>query len=104
MSRGLYRRVSRSSVSATSQRFILRGLDMMGRIKAMGAATAVTLFLAWPASAGASVKWVCDVPGEGSVTFVSVPDAARHGIDMANAHAGQTFNRQFGEVCTVVQG
>jgi hypothetical protein len=76
---------------------------MMGRIKAMGTATAVTLFLAWPASAGASVKWVCDVPGEGQVTFVSVSDAARHGIDTANAHAGQTFNRNFGEVCTVVQ-
>ena len=77
---------------------------MMGRIKAVGAATAVTLFIAWPASAGANVKWVCDVPGEGPVTFVSVSDAARHGIDTANAHAGQTFNRKFGEVCTVVQG
>jgi hypothetical protein len=76
---------------------------MMGWIKALGTATAVTLFLAWPASAGANVKWVCDVPGEGPVTFVSVPDAARHGIDTANAHAGQTFNRKFGEVCTVVQ-
>jgi hypothetical protein len=29
---------------------------MMGWIKAVGTATAVTLFLAWPASAGASVK------------------------------------------------
>lgn len=76
---------------------------MMGWIKAVGTATAVTLFLAWPASAGANVKWVCDVPGEGPVTFVSVSDAARHGIDTANAHAGQTFNRNFGEVCTVVQ-
>ena len=76
---------------------------MMGRIRAIGIATAVTPFLAWPASAGAGVKWVCDVPGEGPVTFVSVPDAARHGIDTANAHAGQTFNRKFGEVCTVVQ-
>jgi hypothetical protein len=76
----------------------------MGRIKAIAAAAAVTLFLAWPASAGASVQWVCDVPGEGLVTFVSVSDAARHGIDTANAHAGQTFNRNFGEVCTVVQG
>jgi hypothetical protein len=56
-----------------------------------------------PASAGAGVKWVCDVPGEGSVTFVSVPDAARHGIDTANAHAGRTFNRKFAEVCTVAQ-
>ena len=77
---------------------------MMGRIKPVGAATAATLLLAWPASAGASVKWDCDVPGEGPVTFVSVSDAARHGIDTANAHAGQTFNRKFGEVCTVVQG
>ncbi len=76
---------------------------MMGRIKAVGAATAVTLFLAWPASAGANVKWVCDVPGEGPVTFVSVSDAARHGIDTANAHAGHTFNRNFGEVCTVAK-
>ena len=41
--------------------------------------------------------------GEGTVTFVSVPDAARHGIETANAHAGQTFNRKFGEVCTIVQ-
>jgi len=47
--------------------------------------------------------WVCDVPGEGPVTFVSVPDAALHGIETANAHAGQTFNLRFGEVCTVVQ-
>jgi hypothetical protein len=76
---------------------------MMAWIKAVGTATAVALFLAWPASAGASVNWVCDVPGEGPVTFVSVSDAARHGIDTANAHAGQTFNRKFGEVCTVVQ-
>jgi len=76
---------------------------MMGRIKAMGAVAAVTLFLAWPASAGARVMWVCDVPGEGPVTFVSVPDAAQHGIETANAHAGQTFNLRFGEVCTVVQ-
>jgi hypothetical protein len=43
------------------------------------------------------------LPGEGPVTFVSVPDAAQHGIETANAHAGQTFFRQFGEVCTVVQ-
>jgi len=76
---------------------------MTGRIKALGAAAAATLFLAWPASAGATVMWVCDVPGVGPVTFVSVPDAARHGIETANAHAGQTFNLRFGEVCTVVQ-
>jgi hypothetical protein len=73
---------------------------MMGWVKPVG--NRGHLFLAWPASAGASVKWVCDVPGEGPVTFESVSDAARHGIDTANAHAGQTFNRKFGEVCTVV--
>ena len=57
--------------------------------------------LAWPASASARVNWVCDVPGEGRVVFVSASDAARHGIETANAHAGQTFLRNFGEVCTV---
>lgn len=76
---------------------------MTRRITALAGATSATLLLAWPASAAASVKWVCDVPGEGQVTFVSVADAARHGIDTANAHAGQTFFRNFGEVCTVVQ-
>lgn len=75
----------------------------MRHFKTIVGVTAVMLILAWPSSAGASVKWVCDVPGEGLVTFVSVPDAARHGIDTANAHAGQTFRRQFGEVCAVVQ-
>jgi hypothetical protein len=46
---------------------------------------------------------VCNVPGEGDVTFVTVADAARHGIDTANAHAGQAFNLRFGEVCRVEQ-
>ena len=49
-----------------------------------------------------SVSWVCDVPGEGPVTFVSAPLAAAHGIDTANRTAGQTFHDRFGEVCTVV--
>jgi hypothetical protein len=41
------------------------------------------------------------VPGEGLVTFVTAAEAARHGIETANAHAGQTFLNNFGEVCTV---
>ena len=76
---------------------------MTRRITALAGATSATLLLAWPASAGAGVKWVCNVPGEGPVTFVSVANAAHHGIETANAHAGQTFLRNFGEVCTVVQ-
>jgi hypothetical protein len=49
-----------------------------------------------------TVTWVCDVPGEGLVTFVSAPGVALHGISRANATAGQVFHNQFGEVCTVV--
>lgn len=64
---------------------------------------ALVVAVLWPSTAQARVNWVCDVPGEGTVVFVSAADAARHGIDTANAHAGQTFNRNFGEVCTVVQ-
>lgn len=52
--------------------------------------------------AHASISWVCDVPGEGEVTFVTAADAAAHGIRTANATAGQTFNMRFGEVCEVV--
>ena len=48
-----------------------------------------------------AVNWVCDVPGEGTVTFVSAPEAARHGIEQANSKAGAVFNQQFGEVCHV---
>jgi hypothetical protein len=76
-------------------------------IMAAVAAMAFTLTLAIPAQAGPSstVQWVCDVPnGDGTfttVTFVTASAAARHGIDTANAHAGQVFNLQFGEVCTV---
>lgn len=73
----------------------------MRRIGATVGALAGMLVMAWPAPAGASVMWVCNVPGEGDVTFVTVADAARHGIDTANAHAGQTFNLRFGEVCRV---
>jgi hypothetical protein len=69
----------------------------------MVAAIALTLALALPAAAGAKtgdVKWVCVVNGE-SVTFVSAPEAARHGIDTANSKAGVVFHDQFGEECHV---
>ena len=75
----------------------------MRRIRATVVALAGILVMAWPAPAGASVRWVCNVPGEGDVTFVTVADAARHGIDTANAQAGQAFNLRFGEVCRVEQ-
>jgi hypothetical protein len=71
------------------------------------AAMAFTLTLAIPAQAGppSTVQWVCDVPvGDGTVTtviFVTASAAARHGIDIANDKAGEVFNLQFGEVCTV---
>jgi hypothetical protein len=48
-----------------------------------------------------TVRWICDVPGEGLVTFVTAAEAARQGIDTANAHAGETFFGNFGEVCSV---
>ena len=73
----------------------------MLRNRALLGATAILVVLAWPSSAGASVKWICNVPGEGDVTFVTAADAARHGIETANAHAGQTFDLRFGEVCRV---
>ena len=72
-------------------------------VKAMVAAIVLTLALALPAQGGQplTVKWVCDVPGVGLVTFVTAAEAARHGIDQANSTAGQVFYDQFGEVCTV---
>jgi hypothetical protein len=72
--------------------------------KAIAAAFVLTLTLALPAQGAVprTVKWVCDVPGEGLVTFVSAPEAARDGITQANLTAGQAFLEQFGEVCTVV--
>jgi hypothetical protein len=73
-------------------------------VKALVAVVGLTLTLAFPAGAGARTNWVCDVPGEGTVTFVSAADAAVHGITRANATAGAVFNRQFGEVCSVVSG
>ena len=74
-------------------------------VKAFVPATVLVLtFLLSPAQGAVpkTVLWVCDVPGEGLVTFVSAPSAAARGIMQANAHAGQVFHDQFGEVCTVV--
>ncbi len=67
------------------------------------AAIVLTLTLIIPAHAGVprTVHWVCDVPDVGRVVFVTTAEAARHGIETANAHAGQTFTDRFGEVCTV---
>jgi hypothetical protein len=65
-------------------------------------AVVLTLMLALPAQA--SVQWVCNVPGEGDVTFVTAADAALHGINTANAKAGQVFKDKFGEECRVIVG
>jgi hypothetical protein len=66
-----------------------------------GAVLAIALALPAHATPTKTVHWVCDVPGEGLVVFVSAPEAARHGIDTANSKAGQVFFDKFGEVCTV---
>jgi hypothetical protein len=79
---------------------------MKRRLNAFIAGIALTLALALPASAGANtgaVKWVCDVPDEGLVTFVSAPAAAEHGIRRADTRAGTlAFERLFQEECEVV--
>jgi hypothetical protein len=66
---------------------------------------ALTLTLAFGAQAvgkTGAVQWICIVPGEDEpVTFVSAPEAARHGIEQANSRAGVVFNERFGEVCHV---
>jgi hypothetical protein len=67
----------------------------------LGGVVALALLVALPTQAEASTKWVCDVPGEGVVVFVTAADAARHGIDTANSHAGVVFHDRFGEVCHV---
>ena len=67
------------------------------------AAIVLTLALTIPAQAGVprTVRWVCDVPDVGLVTFVTAAEAARHGIDQANSRAGVVFHDQFGEECHV---
>jgi hypothetical protein len=75
----------------------------MKRACALLGAMVLSAAMAAPALAGQArtVRWVCDVPGEGLVVFVTAAEAARHGIDTANSRAGTTFHTQFGEVCTV---
>lgn len=77
---------------------------MHGRARASIAAVTISLPLVLSAQAIASTKWVCDVPNEGLVVFVTAADAARHGIDTANSRAGVTFHDRFGEVCHVESG
>ena len=67
----------------------------------VGSVAVLALIVALPASAAASTRWVCDVPGVGVVVFVTAADAARHGIDTANSKAGVVFHDRFGEVCHV---
>jgi ABC-type sugar transport system substrate-binding protein len=68
------------------------------------AALALACALGLSARANARTLWICDVPNEGTVTFVTAADAARHGIDTANARAGLVFHDQFGETCHVESG
>jgi hypothetical protein len=77
---------------------------MQGKTRVAIAAVTVSLSLVLSTQASASTKWVCDVPNEGLVVFVTAADAARHGIDTANNTAGMTFHDRFGEVCHVESG
>ena len=77
---------------------------MNGHVKLAIASLAIALPLALTAKANAATLWVCDVPGEGRVVFVTAAVAARHGIDTANARAGVVFHDRFGEICHVESG
>lgn len=77
---------------------------MNKQVRASVAALAIAVPLGLSAPASARTLWVCDVPSEGTVTFVSAADAARHGIDTANTKAGTVFHDQFGETCHVESG
>ena len=68
------------------------------------AALAMACALGLSAQASARTLWICDVPNEGTVTFVSAADAARHGINTANSRAGMIFHDRFGETCHVESG
>ena len=74
---------------------------MNRRLTATVAVSAIVLPLVLTTPAGARTNWVCIVPGEGPVTFVSAADRAHLGIETANGTAGQTFLARFGEICTV---
>jgi hypothetical protein len=67
-------------------------------------AAAIALPLVPSSQASARTLWICDVPGEGLVTFVSAADAARLGIETANSRAGVVFHARFGETCHVESG
>jgi hypothetical protein len=76
----------------------------MRRIKiALLGAGILSLSLAAPALAGQprTTVWVCDVPDEGLVNFVTAAEAARHGITQADSLAGSVFAEKFGEDCSV---
>jgi hypothetical protein len=77
---------------------------MKAHLRAAIASLTVALPLALTANASAKTLWICDVPDEGTVVFVTAADAARHGIDTANATAGVTFHDRFGETCHVESG
>jgi hypothetical protein len=77
----------------------------MNRQVRVGFATlAIALPLALSPQASARTLWVCEVPNQGTVIFVSAADAARHGIDTANSRAGTVFHDRFGEICHVESG
>ena len=78
-----------------------RGGTVQRLVKAMVAAVALTLALAFPAGAGAETRWVCTLEDGTVVTFVTAADAALHGITRANERAGMTFRDRFGEDCDV---
>lgn len=73
-------------------------------ITAVVAAVVLALGLTIPAQASVprTVIWRCAVPGVGTVDFVTAAEAARHGINTANDHAGRVFHLKFGEDCTVI--
>jgi hypothetical protein len=73
-------------------------------VKATVATVVIALSFALSPQARADTRWVCDVPNEGLVTFVTAADAARHGIDTANNKAGVVFHDRFGETCHVESG
>ena len=77
---------------------------MNGPVRVSVATLAIAVPLSLSAPASARTLWVCEVPNEGTVTFVSASDAARHGIDTANTKAGTVFHDQFGETCRVESG
>jgi hypothetical protein len=77
---------------------------MNRHVRAGFATLAIALPLTLSAQASARTLWVCEVPNEGTVTFVSAADAASHGINTANSRAGTVFHNRFGETCRVESG